>query len=173
MTIPIGRKLVALALMLGGFACMGLAGQRSENLRRTMSASTKATLRPATLTRDEGLTVIATALDAHRPVAPDCSHLVHAIYDRAGFSYPYADSDDLYRGAEHFRRVKHPQIGDLIVWKGHVGIVVSPARHIFFSDLSHGPGTDRYDAKYWKRRGLAKFYRYVKTETARNGDGPE
>src|SRR5580765_5237594 len=31
-----------------------------------------------------------------RPGERDCSHLVHAIYQRAGFPYAYAPSDDLY-----------------------------------------------------------------------------
>src|SRR5450432_2364629 len=43
-----------------------------------------------TLTLDDGLAVIAAALDLriHIPSRHDCSHLVHAIYDRAGFPYP-------------------------------------------------------------------------------------
>src|SRR5581483_3939442 len=119
--------------------------------------------RPLTVSREDGMAIIAavdTQLRQHRRA--DCSHLVHTIYERAGFSYPYADSSDLYRGSTYFLRVKHPQAGDLVVWRGHVGIVVSPARHTFFSALSHGPGTDKYDAQYWKRRGPLKFYRYIK-----------
>jgi cell wall-associated NlpC family hydrolase len=94
----------------------------------------------------------------------DCSHLVHTVYDRAGFSYTYADSSDLYRGTAPFRRVKHPQPGDLVVWPGHVGIVVNPRHHTFFSALSHGPGTAKYNDRYWRRRGPARFYRYLKSD---------
>jgi len=135
-----------------------------EDSRAPAPVRTRAHLVQATLTADDGLTVIAAALDsrAHPSSQRDCSHLVHSIYDRAGFSYPYADSSDLYHGTDQFRRVKFPQPGDLVVWKGHVGIVVSPARHIFFSELSRGPGIDTYDAHYWKERGPAKFYRYLK-----------
>lgn len=97
----------------------------------------------------------------------DCSHLVHAIYERAGFAYPYADSKDLYRGTGYFLAVNHPQGGDLIVWRGHVGIVISPFHHTFFSALSHGPGTDKYNARYWKRRGAPRFYRYLKPTPTR------
>jgi hypothetical protein len=43
-----------------------------------------------------------------------------------------------------------------------VGIVVNPAQHVFFSRLSSGPGIDAYNAPYWKDRGQARFYRYVK-----------
>jgi cell wall-associated NlpC family hydrolase len=121
---------------------------------------------PATLTLGEGLSVIAAALDsrAHASRRIDCSHLVHAIYSEAGFSYPYASSSDLYQGTDEFRRVKHPQPGDLVVWSGHVGIVVNPAQRAFFSTLSHGPGIDTYDAEYWKDRGPVRFYRYIKKD---------
>jgi cell wall-associated NlpC family hydrolase len=116
------------------------------------------------LTPDDGLAVISAALDTQRHFASnrDCSHLVHAIYERAGFPYEYATADDLYSGVDPFRRVSHPQIGDLIVWHGHVGIVVRPSRHVFFSFLSAGPGTDNYRSPYWTGRGEARFYRYVK-----------
>lgn len=115
------------------------------------------------LTPDEGMTVIAAALDAkHRDSAHDCSHLVHAVYQRAGFPYSYASSDDLYDGVEGFRRVSFPQPGDIIVWPGHAGIVVQPSRHVFFSFLTAGPGTDDYHSRYWIERGEPRFYRYIK-----------
>jgi len=118
-----------------------------------------------TLTADEGLAVIAAALDARKlKHSGDCSHLVHAIYSRAGFSYTYATSFDLYDGVEGFQRVSEPQPGDLVVWRGHVGIVVMPSRHIFFSFRSSGPGTADYTTSYWTKRGRARFYRYVKDD---------
>ena len=119
--------------------------------------------RPVALTKQDGLSIVSVARDSHlrRGAANDCSHLVHTIYQRAGFSYPYADSSDLYRGTSYFLRVKHPQPGDLVVWPGHVGIIVNPAHHTFFSALSHGPGTAEYNVRYWKRRGPARFYRYI------------
>jgi len=122
----------------------------------------------AVLSKDDGLSVVAAALDArtHAARQADCSHLVHAIYLQAGFPYPYASSSDLYDGTDDFRRVKRPQPGDLVVWPGHVGIVVNPAQRLFFSRLSSGPGVDAYDAQYWKDRGQARFYRYVKTASA-------
>lgn len=113
---------------------------------------------------DDRLSVLAAALDRHvrRTSEPDCSHLVHAIYEHAGFPYAYAPSDDIYAGIDGFERVKQPEAGDLIVWRGHVGIVIKPSTHIFFSFMSSGPGTDDYEAPYWKHRGKPRFYRYVK-----------
>ena len=98
-----------------------------------------------------------------RPGERDCSHLVHAIYQRAGFPYAYAPSDDLYDGVEGFQRVSRPKAGDLVVWRGHVGIVIRPSRHAFFSFLHAGPGIDDYRNRYWKGRGEARFYRYLKS----------
>lgn len=120
-----------------------------------------------TLSRSDGMGVVTVALDERVRMGRnrDCSHLVHAIYEKAGFSYPYTSSSDLYRGTEDFRRVKKPQSGDLVVWPGHVGIVVNPARRKFYSFLRHGPGIDEYDAQYWKKRGPVRFYRYVKNSS--------
>ena len=122
-----------------------------------------------TLTPDDGLSVIASALDSHsrQRSERDCSHLVHGIYDRAGFPYSYVSSSSLYAGTKEFQRVSHAQPGDLVVWQGHVGIAVNPARHEFFSTLSSGPGIDTYDAPYWKQRGRLRFYRYIKASPAR------
>jgi cell wall-associated NlpC family hydrolase len=118
------------------------------------------------LSEDERLSVMAAALDSKIPRfrERDCSHLVHAIYQRAGFPYKYASSDDLYDGAPGFQREMQPEAGDLVVWRGHVGIVVRPSRHVFYSFLSRGPGINDYTDRYWKRRGTPRFYRYIKSD---------
>jgi hypothetical protein len=119
-----------------------------------------------TLGPDDRLSVIAAALDFKaRPYSErDCSHLVHAIYEQAGFTYAYASSSDLYVGVKGFQRITRPQSGDLVVWRGHVGIVIRPTRHVFFSLMSSGPGIDDYEAPYWTGRGRARFYHYVKND---------
>jgi hypothetical protein len=116
------------------------------------------------LNRHEGLVIVRAALHSRRYAgsASDCSHMVHALYERAGFPYAYAPSSDLYVGIDEFRRVAKPQPGDLAVWPGHAGIVVNSARHSFFSMLSSGPGVDSYDSPYWKQRGRPRFFRYIK-----------
>jgi NlpC/P60 family len=123
----------------------------------------EATLEAAPISGDDGLSIIAAALDLRvsRSAKQDCSHLVHTIYKRAGFSYIYARSSDLYNGVENFQRVAEPQPGDLVVWRGHVGIVVNPAQHAFFSSMRSGLGVDDYQAPYWNKRGRARFYRYI------------
>jgi hypothetical protein len=137
-----------------------IAHVRRENAHRRPS--------PVVLTPDDGLSVIAAALGARVQATRqrDCSHLVHAIYLRAGFPYTYSSSSDLYAGTDDFQRVTRPQPGDLAVWPGHVGIVVNPAQRVFFSRLRSGPGVDDYDAQCWKQRGQVRFYRYVKSTPA-------
>jgi NlpC/P60 family len=117
------------------------------------------------LSTDDRLSVVAAALDAKARLhfQRDCSHLVHAIYERAGFAYPYAPSLDLYRGVGAFRGVKVPELGDLVVWRGHVGIVIKPSERLFFSLMRSGPRIDDWETEYWKKRGQARFYRYIKT----------
>ncbi|HSY32027.1 MAG TPA: NlpC/P60 family protein [Verrucomicrobiae bacterium] len=117
------------------------------------------------ITRDEGLAIVDAISDHHRSLRgkrakPDCSHLVNDIYDLAGFPFPYAKSADLYRGHASFVRVSAPQPGDLIVWRGHVGLVLDPQQHFFYSSLRFGLETEDYTSAYWRRRGTPRFYRY-------------
>jgi len=117
------------------------------------------------LTRDEGLAIVDAVSDHHQSLRgkrakPDCSHLVNDIYALAGFPFPYAKSADLYGGQPSFIRVSAPQPGDLIVWRGHVGLVLDPRQHSFYSSLRSGLGTEDYTSAYWRRRGNPRFYRY-------------
>jgi len=130
---------------------------------RPGASSSHATVR--LLDENDGLAVLGAALETRHKTAQssDCSHLVHAIYEKAGFSYKYEPSRDLYAGnAGDFQRVWQPQAGDLIVWPGHAGIVVNPAQHTFYSALRSGFGVQPYDSVYWKGRGRPRFYRYIK-----------
>ena len=91
----------------------------------------------------------------------DCSHLVHEIFERAGLPYEYAPSRGLYDGVDGFRRVYHPRPGDIVVWRGHVGIVLDPEAHNFLSALRTGVKVADYETNYWKQRGHPRFYRYA------------
>lgn len=151
------------------FCCLALCASLAQPAPPAPAKATtesRARKPDRTLTADDGLSVIAAALDAkvRRDSAHDCSHLVHSIYEHAGFPYAYASSTDLYDGVHGFRRVAQPQPGDVIVWPGHAGIVVRPSRHVFFSFLTAGPGIDDYHSRYWVGRGHPRFYRYVKNE---------
>jgi len=91
----------------------------------------------------------------------DCSHFVQYLYEQAGLYYGYAPSRTLYDGMEGFKRVAHPKPGDLIVWRGHVGIVVDPDEATFLSALRSGVKVSSYQSHYWQRRGKPRFLRYV------------
>jgi hypothetical protein len=116
----------------------------------------------------EGLSVIGAALETRGNGLSrlDCSHLVHTVYERAGFPYSYASSSDLYAGIDEFQSITRPHAGDLVVWPGHVGIVVNPAESTFFSSLRTGIGVESYSSGYWKERGAPRFYRYAKVAGA-------
>ena len=117
---------------------------------------------------DEGQTVVNTALEQRAPAKPkpDCSHLVHQIYELSGFPYPYVSSFDLYEGIDNFRRVSTPHPGDLVVWRGHVGIVIDGVDHSFYSSVRSGLRTEYYDGPYWRTLGRPHFYRYVVARSA-------
>jgi cell wall-associated NlpC family hydrolase len=163
-----------LAMIVCGLSC---CFSFAQEVRTPKSPSSPQILRNATpdspqmrMTADDALAIIAAALDSRvrSGARRDCSHLVHAIYVRAGFPYTYVRSSDLYAGTDKFQRVSDPEPGDLVVWKGHVGIVIYPAQRIFFSAMRSGLGTDSYEAPYWKRRGQARFYRYIKDGSLTN-----
>ena len=119
---------------------------------------------PRLVSSDQGLSIIGAALESRERTDSnaDCSNLVHAIYERAGFTYSYSNSSELYQGIKEFRRVLHPQPGDLVGWRGHVGIVISPVQHSFFSAMRSGRGVEFYDSPYWQARGRPRFFRYLK-----------
>jgi hypothetical protein len=114
------------------------------------------------LTAEEGRSIVDAAW-ARRELSADsqdCSHLIHQVYRDAGFEYRYDSSFELYAGNENFVRVRFPHSGDLIVWPGHVGIVVDPLEHSFYSLVSTGLEEQYYLGPYWKSRGNPRFYRY-------------
>lgn len=91
----------------------------------------------------------------------DCSHFVHEVYSQVGLDYDYEPSRSLYQGTKSFRRVFSPKAGDLIVWLGHVGMVVDPEENTFISVLSTGIKVSSYTSHYWHRKGRARFFRYT------------
>lgn len=107
--------------------------------------------------------------DDEEGLSPDCSHLVHKLYEQAGHPYAYASSLDLYRGTGPFLRVRIAHPGDLVVWRGHVGIVVNPLEHSFFSTTSSGARTQNYSSAYWRGRGYPHFFRYLTKSPLKDG----
>ena len=158
------------------FCGVGLCAHAQSTARprqtvRPPTIASKPSAGTRTLSPDEGLAILSSALESRAPAMraeahSDCSHLVHTIYERAGFPYPYVSSSDLYMGTDDFQRVARPQAGDLIVWRGHAGIVVNPRQRTFFSALRSGFGVENYDSAYWMGRGRPHFLRYAKRSPA-------
>jgi hypothetical protein len=150
--------------MMGRFIfaafCVATASMALGQNVRPAPAGTPGT-RP--IARTEGRKILAAIPTVHvdSESETDCSHLVHDIYEQVGFPYEYVSSRELYIGSTNFTRVRVPQGGDLVVWRGHVGIVIDPQLHSFFSFVSSGPDTQFYDSPYWRSRGIARFFRYV------------
>jgi hypothetical protein len=112
---------------------------------------------------EEGEEIVRAAWELRRGLVPkpDCSHFVNAVYARAGFDYEYATSTEIFEGVDSFRRVQEPQPGDLIVWQGHIGIVVDPDEHSFYSSVLSGFAIEDYRSTQWVKRGPLRFYRYL------------
>jgi hypothetical protein len=127
-------------------------------------------LEPRPITKTEGRKILGTisTVDADSESETDCSHFVHDVYEQAGFPYDYVSSRELYIGNTNFIRVHKPQAGDLVVWRGHVGVVIDPKEHSFFSSVRSGPDTQFYDSPYWRSRGIARFYRYMTEKPLRS-----
>jgi hypothetical protein len=112
---------------------------------------------------EEGEAVVWVAWELRRGLAskPDCSHFVNLVYTRAGLDYEYANTDTIFDGIDAFRRIQDPQPGDLVAWKGHVGLIVDPDEHLFYSSVRSGFAIENYHSDYWMNRGQPRFYRYL------------
>jgi hypothetical protein len=158
---------VGLLLVLGAGVLLASAEQQNTEGSRadhgTVRGSSDA-VAASLISSDQGLAIIGAALESRKfaDSNADCSNLVHAIYERAGLTYSYANSSELYRGVKEFRRILDPQPGDLVVWRGHVGIVISPVQHSFFSAMRSGRGVEFYDSPYWQARGRPRFFRHLR-----------
>jgi hypothetical protein len=137
-----------------------------QNIR----SSAEHLLEPRAITKTEGRKILAaiSTVDGDSESETDCSHFVHDVYEQAGFPYDYVSSRELYIGNTNFLRVHKPQAGDLVVWRGHVGVVIDPKEHSFFSSVRSGPDTQFYDSPYWRSRGIARFYRYMTEKPLRS-----
>ncbi len=153
-----GKRGLAVALRLAWVCLFGV----SSAVAQAVASSQDRVPTSRLLTVNEGRSIVHAARQLGRPPrgTQDCSHLIHQVYQNAGFEYPYQSSFELYAGPEEFARVRFPHTGDLIVWPGHVGIVVKPLQHSFYSLVRTGLEEQDYEGPYWKSRGTPRFYRY-------------
>ncbi|HEX4426526.1 MAG TPA: NlpC/P60 family protein [Terriglobales bacterium] len=166
-------KAKCVGLLLAGVLLPALLAAQQDALESKATRSSDAR-QSSLMNASEGLSVIGAALETRKNglARLDCSHLVHTVYERAGFPYSYASSSDLYAGVDEFQSITRPHAGDLVVWPGHVGIVVNPAESTFFSSLRTGIGVESYSSGYWKERGAPRFYRYAKVAGQERASAP-
>lgn len=103
----------------------------------------------------------------------DCSHFVYQVLNGARQKVAEARKDPApqlvdYRSTSTieasnlFFPVDIPLPGDLVMWDGHVGIVVDPAAGTFVgAQTSTGVAQANYLNGYWKNKGVKKFLRFV------------
>ena len=110
----------------------------------------------AELSDDERDTVIATARSQkgtpHSRI--DCSHLVHLAYEAVRPDLRYLTTDGLAASKLYDHNVKIPKPGDLVLWGGHVGIVIDHDKRKFIgSQTSTGVAEASYaKGSYWGNR---------------------
>jgi len=143
-------------------ACLAVACMDAGLLAKAQATAASQGSKSRLLSAKEGRAIVDAARDQDQPTrgAQDCSHLVHETSLSAGFEYAYASSFELYDGNENFQRVRNPQPGDLVAWPGHVGIILNPREHSFYSLVSTGLEAQNYEGTYWRSRGRPRFYRY-------------
>lgn len=75
----------------------------------------------------------------------DCSHFVWMVLKETGYNVPYRDSSGLASWTGN-TRTTNPQPGDLVLFRGHVGIYVSPGMMI---DQGRSGGAHLSSIKYY------------------------
>jgi hypothetical protein len=159
-------RLTQVAVLLALFnvicACVPAAAQVIEAHQKQRLVTYEIQHGPRPVTYAEGEAIVQATL-LHRAQfrdKPDCSHFVHDVYTEAGLDYDYAPTNYIFDGIGPFQRVQKPQPGDVIVWRGHTGIVIDPAEHSFYSSVVSGFSIHNYTSSYWMARGAHRFYRY-------------
>jgi cell wall-associated NlpC family hydrolase len=92
----------------------------------------------------------------------DCSHFFHRIYAKVvDSSLPYMTTGTL-KTSSYFVDTQTPRTGDMVLWDGHVGIVVDPQTGAFIGAQSSGVGiANNKTNSYWKKRAGRKFRRHT------------
>jgi peptidoglycan endopeptidase LytE len=101
----------------------------------------------------------------------DCSHFVYQVINEArtkasidGFVPQVVDyrSTSTIEAQNVFIRAAIAQSCDLVMWDGHVAIVIEPGSGSFIGAQNDGVGESNYITNsYWKNRGVTGFFRFA------------
>lgn len=83
----------------------------------------------------------------------DCSHFVYRVFREAGYNIPYRSSYALVKAA---KRTSDPRQGDLVLYRGHVGIYVGNGMMIH-----HGKSGGAFLVKVYKSHNFIGYGRIV------------
>lgn len=89
----------------------------------------------------------------------DCSHLVSAVYDQAGFPYSYRMTSN-FPPPDNFKKVTSPQEGDIVLYSGHMGIYTA-GKIISAQGTPQKPDQVRIGELSWFST-MKGYYRYDK-----------
>lgn len=98
--------------------------------------------------------------DSHHGI--DCSHFVWEVLKAAGHpNAPYTSTSGVPGSHAFSPASEPPQAGDIILWDGHMGIVVDATTQTFVGAQSGGVDNASYaKGSYWGNRHH-RFYRYT------------
>jgi cell wall-associated NlpC family hydrolase len=101
----------------------------------------------------------------------DCSHFVYQVLNAArqavagsGPAPQLVDyrSTGTIEASGAFFPVAIPEVGDLVLWDGHVGIVTNPQQGTFVgAQTSTGVAEASYTTGYWAKRAGRRFLRFA------------
>jgi cell wall-associated NlpC family hydrolase len=103
----------------------------------------------------------------------DCSHFVYQVFNGARQRVASAAnmpepqimeyrSTSTIEASNVFIAVNTPQPTDLVMWDGHVGIVIDPTAGTFIgAQTSTGVAESNYLTGFWKNKGVKKFLRFA------------
>lgn len=90
----------------------------------------------------------------------DCSHFVWEVIKAAGHSgAPYISTSQI-PGSGYYSQVDMPQVGDIVLWDGHMGIIVDTTQGKFIGAQSRGVEEASYTSGYWGNRHH-RYFRYT------------
>jgi cell wall-associated NlpC family hydrolase len=98
--------------------------------------------------------------DSH--VGIDCSHFVWEVIKAAGHPQaPYLSTGSIPGSFAYSAATEPPEVGDIILFDGHMGIVVDTTTQTFMGAQSHGVEPASYaKGSYWGNLHH-RFYRYT------------